>query len=155
MGKSEEKEPIKEITLGDLLQDAATELKSSGLPSLARAVLMAEAQLETSEIGEAWIADIMQALDESDRVIETARTGNGEVNLTRLAACLEVTRSWGLTPQARMGNALAHFSRLLSMIAIALDHEGEGEISIGNMRPQIEEAIQALGLGEDAANAYE
>ncbi len=137
-----------EVTLGNVLHDAATELDRAEMHSLAKGVRLAMAQLDPAKTGEAWIADILAALDEASRVVAVARAGKETVDLTQLEQCLGQVQDWGLDPEQRMGNALVHFVRILAAVYFAIEHEGEGGVSVANMRPQIAATLEALGIDE-------
>lgn len=143
-------EDVHEITLGDLLKDSAAALDERSMRGLARACKMAAAMLgDMTDVGEAWIVDIMMALAEAEAVVHDAEVG-GTVKLEKLRAAIQKVGDWGLEPQYRMGNAFAHLARVLSLVITTLDDDS-GASKIENLRPTIERAIKALGYGDEEA----
>ena len=139
-----------EITLGDLLKDSAAALEESGMKGLARSCKMAAAMLgDMTDVGEAWIVDIMEALAEAEAVVHDAEVG-GTVKLEKLRAAIQKVGDWGLEPQYRMGNAFTHLTRVLSLVITTLDDD-TGVTKVENLRSTIEQAIKALGYGDEEA----
>lgn len=123
---TQEKLGLPEISLGDLLTDAAQVLEQNGLTALARGARIASTMLGGPSKGEAWISDIMLALDAADAVVYAATTNPEAVNLGELRDALDKVRNWGLEPQARLGNAFQHVVRLAAMWIAAGELEKAG-----------------------------
>jgi hypothetical protein len=117
---------LPEISLGDLLTDAAAVLEQNELRALARGTRIAAAMLGGPCRGEAWISDIMVALDAADAVIHTAKANPEAVDLGALRDALDKVRNWGLDPQDRLGNAFQHVVRLAAMFIAAGELERAG-----------------------------
>lgn len=127
-----------EITLNDMLGDAAQYLKDQGMKGLSLAVLMAAGELGEHKIGESYVRDMLEALDSADNVILAARQDPNSVNLSDLADAIDKVRNWGLDPNERMGNAMLHMIRLMHQIMFALS-QPEGGIG-----PTLEQNIKSL-----------
>ena len=145
-------EETDQITLEDLLRDAATVLeKQEGLRGLARAVRLARAERGAIPEGEKWVADICALLDRVEEVIAAAHENPDAVDLTRMAEALEKVATWGLTPEHRMGNFLRHVIVRLENIRSAI----EAQIDVGGrIEPEqtlvpITELLDELGFPRD------
>ncbi len=127
MINEQEKINLPEISLGDLLADAATVLQQNELFALARGTRIASTLLGGPSKGEAWISDIMGALDAADAAVHAAQNGE-EVDLGPTRDALERVRAWGLEPQDRLGNAYMHIVRLAAMFIAANELKAAGKL---------------------------
>lgn len=90
-----------EITLSDLLGDAAQCLKEHGKPALAKAARMAQEMVGEGPKAEAWIKDVYEVINEAQDVILNARRNPNEVDLSKLAQAVTAAENWGLSPISR------------------------------------------------------
>lgn len=151
MNEPQEKLNLPEISLGDLLADAATVLDQNGLKALGRGTRIASSLLGGPSKGEAWISDIMVALDAADAAVHAAQSGE-ECDLAPLRDALERVRNWGLDPQERLGNAFIHVVRLAAMFIAANEVKKAGlPVDEAAIAAGIEAFVDALGF--DGAGA--
>lgn len=137
-----------EITIADLLGDAARVLRDTGKPALAKAVTIARGMLD-EERGETWLRDVLRVLDEAEGVVATAREGNETVVLDGLARALDDCSTWGLNPQQRARNALFEIqSALALLLSIAGRHEGteRDDDQLKEIRNTVERLMKGLGF---------
>lgn len=151
MNTTQDKINLPEISLGDLLSDAAVVLDQNGLKALGRGARIASSLLGGPSKGEAWISDIMLALDAADAAVHAAQSGE-ECDLAPLRDALERVRNWGLEPQERLGNAFTHIVRLAAMFIAA------GELKKAGMAADdvaVDAGVAAFvdALGFDGAGA--
>lgn len=136
-----------EINLGDLLADAATVLEQNGLKALGRGTRIAAALLGGPTKGEAWISDIMLALNAADAAVAVAQENPEAVDLSELRDALERVRNWGLEPQDRLGNAFQHVVRLAAMFIAAGELERGGQaVDTAAILRAAETFVDALGF---------
>lgn len=146
MSAAQEKINLPEISLGDLLSDAATVLDQNGLKALGRGTRIASSLLGGPSKGEAWISDIMLALDAADAAVHAAQSGE-ECDLAPLRDALERVRNWGLEPQERLGNAFIHVVRLAAMFIAAGELKKSGmAVDEAAIASSIEAFVDALGF---------
>lgn len=147
---SQETINLPEISLTDLLADAAAVLEQNELKALARGTRIASAMIGGPCKGEAWISDIMSALDKADEVIHAAYQDSEKVDVGGLRDALTRVRNWGLEPQERLGNAFQHVVRLAAMFIAAQVLEAAGAAVDHNaMATALGQFVDALGF--DAA----
>ena len=148
---TEQEKNLPEISLGDLLADAATVLEQNDLRALARGTRIASSLLGGPSKGEAWISDIMVALDAADAAVHAAQAGE-EVDLGRLRDALEAVRNWGLEPQDRLGNAFIHVVRLAAMFIAVKELKAAGKPADDNaVIAGIDTFVDALGFDRGGA----
>ncbi len=149
-------EETDQITLEDLLQDAATVLeKQEGYKGLARAVRMALAERGAIPEGEKWVADICVALERAEQVIAAAHTDPNAVDLSAMEDALEVVAGWGLSPDHRLGNFLRHTIVRLENVCTAIEMQmvdGATVLPEHALTP-IQELLEDFGFPRKATDA--
>ncbi len=157
--------PAHEIPLGLLLDDAARSLEDHARPGLARAVRVAAAQLGGLPRGEQYVADIERVVAAAEALAEDAapRLASAQAAQARvfipvdpdlladLTQAVLTCRSWGLTVERRVSNALSGLVGTLEAIRLLASPETSGL----PVREQVEklaaDALDLLGFGAKEA----
>lgn len=142
-----------EITIPDLLLDAAVQLVDHDMLALARACRIASGVLGNAPVAESWISDIIAVVTEAESVVAAAEHGakygseSGTTDLTPLRDKLHAMRG-GLPGEDRLG---ASYSKVLSKLAqleltaIGAEESEEGCAPISKIRKEITGLLDELG----------
>jgi hypothetical protein len=143
-----EVETTAEITIPDLLGDAAQVLRDTGKPALAKVVTVAR-DLIDAETGETWMGDVLKVLDEAEGVVHAAREGKDTVVLDELARALDECSTWGLNPQHRAQNALREIARSLGFMSAVIASTDDDRAKLEQISDLVERLMKGLGFGTE------